>query len=89
MVTQRQTAITSPRGRKFTIRQDSLAPELFSVRWGREGEVALIDMNQGLIEIDPKLPEDVTFALQLFIAQELNLDTEDLAAFEVEFKRIR
>lgn len=90
MTPQRRTAITFPHGRKLTMTQEPLAPEIFIIKWGRVGNVALVDTEQKLIEIDPlKVPEDVSFVMQLFIADQLNLDVEQLREYDVDFQRVQ
>ncbi|KKL48992.1 hypothetical protein LCGC14_2319970 [marine sediment metagenome] len=89
MVTERRTHINFPRGRKLTLVDEPLDPEFHTVRWGKEGLVGSIDENEGIITIDPSLPGDVASAVQLFMAKELGFDIEELAGFQVQFKRVR
>ena len=84
-----RTHINFPRGRKLTLVEEPLDLSFHTVRWGREGLVASIDENEGVITIDPALPGDVSSAVQLFMAKELGFDIEELAGFQVQFKRVR
>ena len=89
MVTERKTEINFPQGRKLTLVDEPLDPDFFSVRWGKRGLVGSIDLNAGVIVIDPSLPGDVSRSVQFFMAQEIGFDLEELGQFRVVFKKVR
>lgn len=89
MVTERRTHVNFPQGRKLTLVDEPLDPGFHTVRWGNRGLVASIDEDAGIITIDPTLPGDVANAVQFFMAQELRFDIEELADFQVRFKRVK
>ena len=84
-----RTHINFPQGRKLTLVEEPLDPSFFSVRWGNRGLVGSIDLNEGIIVIDPSLPGDVSNAVQFFMAEEIGFDKEELAGFKIRFKKVR
>jgi hypothetical protein len=88
MVLEKKDRINHPLGGKLTIREDPLNEFLFEILWKRM-IVALLDFEDAVIEISPDIPTQVSNAIQLFIGRRFNLDPDDLAAFNVVFKRIR
>jgi len=89
MTTEIRTEINFPQGRKLTLVDEPLDPDFFTVRWGKRGLVGSIDLNAGVIVIDPSLPGDVSRSVQFFMAQEIGFDIEELAGFRMEFKKVR
>ncbi len=89
MTTERRTDINFPEGRKLTLVEEPLDPNFFTVRWGKRGLVGSIDLNEGVIVIDPSLPGDVSRSVQFFMAQEIDFDLVELADFRVQFKKVR
>lgn len=89
MTTERRTHKNFPQGRKLTLVEEPLDPSFFTVRWGNRGIVGSIDLNEGIIVIDPALPGDVSGAVQFFMAEEIGFDMEELARFRIMFKKVR
>lgn len=84
-----RTHINFPEGRKLTLVPEPLDPDFFTVRWGNRGLVGSIDLNVGVIIIDPSVSGDVSFAIQLFMADEIGFDREELADFNIRFQKVR